>query len=58
MTALVGLDKNKRLVESRKLGFQIIHLKLGFQWVSWVCSKRVSKCFEYKRSKPFFKSNY
>ena len=36
----------------------MIYLKLCFQWVTWVCSKRVSKCLECKSSKPFFKSNY
>ena len=52
LTALAGIDK--RLDEIGKLGCQIIKLinvHLGFQLVSWVCSKIEIKCFEYKRSK-------
>ena len=53
LTELTGFNKNKRLVELDKLDFQIIEMEeveLSFQRVNWFCSKRGTKCFEYKIS--------
>ena len=40
LTELTGFNKNKRLAELDKLGFQIIEMKeveLSFQRVNWFC---------------------
>ena len=54
MTGLAGFDKTERWVGLGKLIILNLSKKsidLGFQWVSWVCPKGETKCFEYKRSK-------